>query len=54
MGISASATATVHTSAQEVLEFVLDLRRYQRLDSKILRISAVTEPDEDGVGRLKM
>ena len=54
MGISAGAKATVHASSQEVLEFVLDLHRYQQLDSKMLRVSAVTEPGEDGVGTLKM
>ncbi len=54
MGVSAAATATVTASAQEVLEYVLDLDRYRLLDSKILRVSATPNLDASGTGTLKM
>ncbi len=54
MGVSAAATAAVTASPQEVLECVLDLNRYRKLDGKILRVSAAPVLDERGTGTLKM
>ena len=54
MTLTVSATAAIPATAQEVLEFVLDLDRYRQADHKITRISSVTGPDKNGVGSVQL
>lgn len=54
MPLTASATATVEATPQQVLELVLDLDRYRQLDPKILRVGSVEGPDADGRGSVKL
>lgn len=50
MTMTASATAEVAATPREVLEFVLDLHRYQEVDTKIVRVVSVDGPDKAGHG----
>jgi hypothetical protein len=51
--LTAKGIVTVNATAQAVLEFVLDLERYKRVDRKIVRVSSVHGPDTSGrVGNL--
>ena len=54
MTMTASASVEIATEAREVLEFVLDLERYKEVDPKIVRVSSVEGPDEDGRGSAKL
>ena len=54
MTLEASATVEVNASAQEILEFILDLERYKQIDPKILSARMVEGPDADGNGRIKL
>lgn len=52
--MTASATAEVAATPQEVLEFVLDLHRYKEVDPKIVRVVSVAGPNGEGQGSVKM
>lgn len=54
MTLTASATGFTKASPQSVLEFVLDLELYRKVDRKIVRISSVDGPDESGRGSAKL
>ncbi len=54
MTLTVSATAEISATPQEVLEFVLDLDRYRQADHKIIRVSSVTGPDENGAGSVRL
>ncbi len=54
MTLQARASTTVSASAQEVLEFVLDLEKYMAADHKITKVVKVTGPDESGAGSAKL
>lgn len=54
MTMTASATTEVPATAQQVLEFVLDLPRYAEIDTKIVRLGTVEGPDEAGRGSVTM
>jgi len=54
MTVTAAASVEVATSARTVLEFVLDLERYKHADPKIVRVSSVDEPDEQGRGSVRI
>ncbi len=54
MALSVSATTSVAASPKELLEFVLDLDRYREADHKILRVSKVEGPDENGLGSARV
>ena len=54
MVLSARASIEVRADPQEVMELVLDLKQYMRVDSKILRVGAVEGPDEAGQGRVRL
>lgn len=52
-----AATSTIEipgASPQEVLEYVLDLNRYKDADKKIVKVGAMTGPDESGRGSVKL
>ncbi len=53
MTVRAEATRVVPATSQEVLEFVLDLERYRRADTKIGRVTQPIELDENGEGRTR-
>lgn len=51
MTLTASATVEIEgVSAQEALEFVLDMERYKEADHKIVKVGEVIGPDADGKG----
>lgn len=51
MALTASCTVDIEgASAQEVLEYVLDLERYKEADHKIVSVGEITGPDADGKG----
>lgn len=50
MTVRAEATRVVSATCQEVLEFVLDLDRYRKADTKIGRVTQPVELDEHGEG----
>ncbi len=52
--ITASASTSVGTSAQKVLEFILDLDRYRQIDTKIVRVMSVVGPNEAGAGSVSL
>ena len=55
MTLTASATSTVTgRSPQEVIEFVLDLEQYRRIDTKILRVFSIEGPDDEGNGSARI
>ena len=54
MSLKSSATVEVNASAQEILEFILDLERYKQIDPKILSGKTIEGPDADGNGRIKL
>jgi len=54
MTLKVSSTAEVSATPQELLEFVLDVDRYRRVDHKITRVSSVTGPDETGLGSIRI
>lgn len=54
MVLRARASIEVRATPQEILEFVLDLERYRKVDSKILAVGSVTGPDEAGRGRVRL
>ena len=49
--ITGEATTTVRATPTEVIEFVLDLRRYREADHKIGRIGAVQRDGDTGSAR---
>lgn len=54
MTITAQATVNVGASPQDVLEFVLELDQYRRVDSKIKRVRSVEGPDDEGRGSARI
>lgn len=52
MSIQVEATAVVHATPQQVLEFVLDLNAYKEVDDKLVRVLRVKGPDAGGSGSL--
>ncbi len=54
MSLTAEGSVSVQATPQAVLEFVLDLDRYRRVDRKILRVSSVDGPNADGKGSVKI
>jgi len=50
MALEASAAVDIEASPREVLEFVLDLKRYRQVDGKIRWVGSVVGPDDDGHG----
>lgn len=54
MTLRLSASSEIAATPQEVLEFVLDLDRYRRVDDKIMRVSSITGPDEHGHGSVRL
>ena len=54
MTLRASASMVTPATPQEVLELVLDLQRYRQVDSKIVAVGAMTGPDDEGRGRVRL
>ena len=54
MTMTATATAEVAATPQEILEFVLDLDRYREVDPKIVRVVSVDGPDGEGRGSVRI
>jgi hypothetical protein len=54
MALRAEASRHVSASARDVLEFVLDLNGYRRIDHKIVRVGRLVTPDDDGHGSAKV
>ncbi len=52
--ITAQATVNVGASPRDVLEFVLDLDQYRRVDPKIQRVRSVEGPDDEGRGSARI
>lgn len=51
MALTASSTVDIEgVTAQEVLEYVLDLERYKEADHKITSVGEVVGPDAEGKG----
>ncbi len=51
MTLTASSTVEIEgASAQDVLEYVLDLERYKESDHKIVKVGEVIGPDDAGKG----
>lgn len=54
MTLRAEASATTAATPQAVLEHVLDLDRYRRIDPKIVWVFSVTGPDGEGRGTVSL
>ena len=54
MTLRASASMVTPATPQEVLGLVLDLERYRQVDSKIVAVGAMTGPDDEGRGRVRL
>ena len=52
--MTASATQSISASPREILEFVLDLHRYQTIDRKFVRVGKVVGPDASGNGSVRL
>jgi Polyketide cyclase / dehydrase and lipid transport len=54
MALTASATTHVTATPQKVLEFVMNLQEYRKVDKKFVRVVSVTGPDANGIGSVKL
>jgi hypothetical protein len=45
MALTASATTHVTATPQKVLEFVMNLEEYRKIDKKFVRVVSVSGPD---------
>lgn len=53
MTLTATATREIRATSREVLEFVLDLERYRKADTKIGRVSQPIALDDNNEGRTR-
>lgn len=54
MTMTAEATVNVAATPRQILEFVLDFEQYRKVDPKIVRAGAMTGPDAQGKGTVKL
>lgn len=54
MTLTAQASIDVATSPETILDFVLDLEKYQEVDAKFVRVGKVEGPNAEGRGSVSM
>ena len=54
MALTASSTTHVSATPRKVLESVMNLEEYRKVDKKFVRVVSVTGPDAEGMGSVKL